>query len=103
MFVILFTYNNYIFPVDFHSFSPSNLQFSYEKKKILYIIIIIFFYSKPPAAQEAASRGLNTMIQLNITVNNKCLTMYGFGHNKKKAKIAAAKMALKSVKKLLTP
>jgi len=42
------------------------------------------------------------MIQLDITVNNKIVTIYGFGQNKKQAKVAAAKMALKRMKKLLT-
>lgn len=41
------------------------------------------------------------MIQLDLIVNNKMMTIYGFGQNKKEAKVAAAKMALKSLKELM--
>lgn len=42
------------------------------------------------------------MIQLDIIVNNKTVTIYGFGKNKKEAKIAAAKIALKNMKNILS-
>lgn len=41
------------------------------------------------------------MMQLDITLNNRIMTIYGFGQNKKEAKVAAAKMALKTVKKIV--
>lgn len=59
-------------------------------------------YSKPAASVQATDRGLGTMIQLDITLNNKNMTIYGFGQNKKEAKVAAAKMALKNMKKMLS-
>jgi len=57
------------------------------------------FYSKPNASILAANRGLGTMVQLDLYLNNNNMTIYGFGQNKKEAKVAAAKMALKHMKK----
>lgn len=59
------------------------------------------FYSKPPASALATARGLGCMIQLDVFLNNKNMTIYGFGQNKKEAKVAAAKMALKNMKEML--
>lgn len=67
----------------------------------LCLIYILFFYSKPPANTESIDKGLGSMIQLNIILNNENMTIYGIGPNKKEAKVAAAKLALKSMKKLL--
>lgn len=41
-------------------------------------------------------------MELEIIVNKKNVVIYGFGQNKKEAKIAAAKLALKNMKKLLS-
>lgn len=68
----------------------------------VFLINCYIFYSKPPASVQAIDRGLGTMIQLDITLNNKSMTIYGFGQNKKEAKVAAAKMALKNMKKMLS-
>lgn len=46
--------------------------------------------------------GLGTMMRLEIMLNNKIIKIYGFGQNKKEAKVAAAKMALKNMKKMLS-
>jgi len=62
----------------------------------------ILFYSKPDASETAETKGLGTMIKLEIMLNNKIVHMYGFGKNKKEAKVAAAKMALKNMKKMLS-
>jgi len=35
-------------------------------------------------------------------LNNKPMIIFGFGQNKKEAKVAAAKMALKNMKKFLS-
>lgn len=42
------------------------------------------------------------MVRLDIILNNKNQVIYGFGQNKKEAKVAAAKMALKNMKKMLS-
>jgi len=47
-------------------------------------------------------KGLGTMMKLEIILNNKIMKIYGFGQNKKEAKVAAAKMALKNMKKMLS-
>lgn len=47
-------------------------------------------------------KGIGTMMKLEIILNNKPMRIYGFGQNKKEAKVAAAKMALKNMKKMLT-
>jgi len=70
----------------------------------MWLIIIIYwylFYSKPDASEKAAEKGFGTMMKLEITLNNKNMCIYGFGQNKKEAKVAAAKMALKNIKKML--
>jgi len=59
------------------------------------------FYSKPAASVESMSKGLGYMIQLDILLNKKNMTLFGFGNNKKEAKLAAAKLALKHMKELL--
>jgi len=41
-------------------------------------------------------------MKLDIMLNNKIITMYGFGKNKKEAKVAAAKIALKNMKKMVS-
>lgn len=41
-------------------------------------------------------------MKLDIMLNNKIITMYGFGQNKKEAKVAAAKIALKNMKKMVS-
>ncbi|VVC34156.1 PAZ domain,Helicase, C-terminal,Ribonuclease III domain,DEAD/DEAH box helicase domain,P-loop containing [Cinara cedri] len=58
-------------------------------------------FSKPPALKKSMERGMETMMQLDLTVNNEIMTIYGFGNNKKEAKVAAAKMALKHLKKIM--
>ncbi|XP_050430735.1 endoribonuclease dcr-1 isoform X3 [Adelges cooleyi] len=58
-------------------------------------------FSKPSAHQAATERGLGTMMQLEIFVDGKKQTIFGFGKNKKEAKLAAAKMALKNLRKML--
>ncbi|XP_025190355.1 endoribonuclease Dicer-like [Melanaphis sacchari] len=58
-------------------------------------------FSEPDAADLSLNKGLGIMIKLQITVNQKVMNIYGFGQSKKKAKIAAAKMALKNMKKIL--
>lgn len=60
------------------------------------------FYSKPDASDKAVDKGLGTMMRLEIILNNKIMKIYGFGQNKKEAKVAAAKMALKNMKKMLS-
>lgn len=42
------------------------------------------------------------MMKLEIMLNNKTITMYGFGQNKREAKVAAAKIALKNMKKMMS-
>lgn len=64
-----------------------------------FFLIWFYFYSKPVASFQAMNRGMGTMIQLDIILNNESSTIYGFGQNKKEAKVAAAKMALKQIKK----
>ncbi|XP_003240109.1 endoribonuclease dcr-1 isoform X4 [Acyrthosiphon pisum] len=59
-------------------------------------------FSKPDASDKAADKGLGTMMRLEIMLNNKIMRIYGFGQNKKEAKVAAAKMALKNMKKMLS-
>lgn len=68
----------------------------------IFKVFIHLFYSNPVASIQASSKGLGTMIQLDIILNNKNMTIYGFGQNKKEAKVAAAKMALKNMKKELS-
>lgn len=74
---------------------------------ILYVHFIncnlfhIMLYSKPPAHVLSTDKGLGTMIQLDITMNNEHMIIYGFGRNKKEAKVAAAKMALKNMEKIM--
>ncbi|XP_026808824.1 endoribonuclease Dicer-like isoform X3 [Rhopalosiphum maidis] len=58
-------------------------------------------FSKPDVSAEAMNKGLGTMMKLEIMLNNKIIAIYGFGQNKKEAKVAAAKMALKNMKKML--
>lgn len=77
------------------------------KKKynnIVYLVINIIycclFYSKPPSCVFSINKGLGTMMQLDIVLNNKMMTIFGFGQNKKEAKVAAAKLALKNIKKM---
>jgi len=53
------------------------------------------------ASVESISKGLGFMIQLDIILNKKNMTLFGFGQNRKEAKVAAAKMALKHMKELL--
>uniref|UniRef100_A0A2H8TDA5 Endoribonuclease Dicer n=1 Tax=Melanaphis sacchari TaxID=742174 RepID=A0A2H8TDA5_9HEMI len=60
------------------------------------------FFSKPEASSQAINKGLGTMIKLEIMLNNKIIAMYGFGKNKKEAKVAAAKIALRNIKKRLS-
>ncbi|XP_060881396.1 endoribonuclease Dicer-like isoform X5 [Metopolophium dirhodum] len=59
-------------------------------------------FSKPDASDKAVDKGLGTMMKLEIMLNNKIMKIYGFGQNKKEAKVAAAKMALKNMKKMLS-
>ncbi|XP_027844608.1 endoribonuclease Dicer isoform X4 [Aphis gossypii] len=59
-------------------------------------------FSKPDASSAALDKGLGTMMKLEIMLNNKTVTMYGFGQNKKEAKVAAAKIALKNMKKMVS-
>jgi len=42
------------------------------------------------------------MRNLEIRFKTKYLNTYGFGQSKKKAKVAAAKMALKNMKKMVS-
>ncbi|XP_050534312.1 endoribonuclease Dicer-like isoform X2 [Daktulosphaira vitifoliae] len=58
-------------------------------------------FSKPPTSQIASDHRLGTMIQLEIFVDSQKLTMFGLGKNKKEAKLAAAKMALKRIRNVL--
>ncbi|XP_022180231.1 endoribonuclease dcr-1 isoform X3 [Myzus persicae] len=58
-------------------------------------------FSKPDASEKAAEKGFGTMMKLEIILNNQPMRIYGFGQNKKEAKVAAAKMALKNMKKML--
>jgi len=65
------------------------------------IIFWFWFYSVPDTAGEAFDKGIGIMIQLDVYLNSKKLTVYGFGQNKKEAKIAAAKIALKNIKNIM--
>ncbi|XP_026819706.1 endoribonuclease Dicer-like [Rhopalosiphum maidis] len=58
-------------------------------------------FSIPDAADQSLNKGLGTMMKLQITLNQKVMNIYGFGHNKKEAKVAAAKLALKNMKKIM--
>jgi len=54
------------------------------------------------ASVDSINKGLGFMMQLDIIVNKENKTIFGFGQNKKEAKVAAAKMALKNIKKLFS-
>jgi len=58
--------------------------------------------TKPDASEKAANKCLGTMVKLEIMLNNNIIPRYGFGQNKKEAKVAATKMALKNMKKMLS-
>jgi len=86
-------------------FTPSSsLTFTYyytssnliTETKLIIIIFWFLFYS------DSNNQALNDsfVIQLKIHSNQKSLTVYGYGQTKKEAKIAAAKMALKNMKKV---
>lgn len=66
------------------------------------MFIFYLFYSNPPASVQASAKGLGTMVQLDTILNSTPMIFYGFGQNKKEAKVAAAKIALKNMKKLLS-
>jgi len=59
-------------------------------------------FSKAIASDDSIARGLGFMMKLEIIVNKKNVTIFGFGQTKKEAKVAAAKLALKNMKTLLT-
>ncbi|VVC42507.1 Hypothetical protein CINCED_3A023563 [Cinara cedri] len=69
--------------------------------RILHETKVVPIFSKPTASNQSIQRGIGTMVQLEITVNNKIITIYGFGQNKKEAKVAAAKMALKRMNEMV--
>jgi len=47
------------------------------------------------------NKGLGTVMQLDIIVNETHMITYGFGRNRKEAKNAVVKLALKNISKLL--
>lgn len=55
------------------------------------------FYSMPVPS----SHGFGITIQLEIIINDTKLIVFGCGMNKKGAKLAAAKMALRSLNKMI--
>lgn len=57
--------------------------------------------SIPNVSIQSADGNAESMIKLHIMVNANNMTTYGFGQNKKQAKIAAAKLALKNINNLL--
>lgn len=64
--------------------------------KFIIIIFLFLFYSD--LTDQALHK--NFQIQLKIHSEEKSLTVYGIGKSKKEAKIAAAKIALKNMKKM---
>lgn len=75
----------------------SKITCSY-KHKIKCLSLLYIFYSESPNMDDQMNDNFEVMSKLSVVSNHKQIKVNGFGVSKIKAKIAAAKIALKEIK-----